>query len=752
MKFHSSLLAFASVPALIAPAFAAVDATAPAQELVARVTPDFAPKVTFALDSKATQPTLSTKDGKLLVTAADIHEAIRAYGYYLRNLAHVHFSWNGNNADGAAFVLPKQPVIVPPSTGFNYALNYCTLSYSCTHWDKKRWEHELDVFALNGYSHILVTAGLEKVWKNFLTEIGYPAAGIDKFIPNPAFGAWWNMGNLEGEGGPLSPVIMEEEAALGKFIVHRMLDLGMEPVMQGYVGFLPRDIDPASLNGKLLPQGGWVAGYMRPTVIDPTSADYPKLAAIWYKHLAAVYGYRGKFFGGDLFHEGGNTGGANLTECAKVVQSCMQKAVPGSTWVLQGWAHNPHKALLDGTDPAHTIVLLLDKDLRAEHDPYYKDNGYLRRTQLIGAPSVWCELSNFGGNHGLFGGFGVLEQFKGDVPGLMGELAGKSLGLGMISEGVETNPLFYALLTERMNNKGGNINREQFLKTYAKGRYGSDDPKLVEALAVLAESVYKPTTMREGCQESILCARPKLDAVKASTWSDGKQYYDYAEPVKAAKLLLAAGKADKKLAARETYIYDLADVTRQVLADRARVLLPEVKAAYDAKDAAAFKAKSDEYLKLITDTAEMLATSEHFLLGAYLKGAEDKGGKDEEARRQMRVCLKRLITTWAKGNTSLNDYAHRQLSELMSQYYHARWSVFFAEKNAELNGGKAPAAAAPATGGGSVSNNGMAVSFSYEQNAGVDDIQNAFPEADTPLLLKPQGDAVKIAEEILKAY
>lgn len=751
MHFSPSLLAFAALPAIVAPAFATDSALAPAQELVARVTPDFAGKVTFALDSAAALPTLSAKDGKLLVTAANVHEAIRAYGYYLRNLAHVHFSWNGDNASAAQFVLPEAPVTVTPSTGFNYAMNYCTLSYSCTHWDKKRWEHELDVFALNGYSHILVTAGLEKVWKNFLTELGYPAAAIDKFIPNPAFSAWWNMGNLEGEGGPVSPVIIEEEAALGKFIVHRMLELGMEPVMQGYVGFLPRDTDPASIDGKLLPQGGWVAGYMRPTVIDPTSADYPKLAALWYKHLAAVYGYRGKYFGGDLFHEGGNTGGANLTECAKVVQSCMQKASPGATWVLQAWAHNPHKALLDGCDREHLVVLLLDKDLRAEHDPFYKDNGYLRRPQVADTPYVWCELSNFGGNHGLFGGFGLLEQYR-TAPGLMGEVARKSLGLGMISEGVETNPLFYALLTERMNNAEGVIDRDAFLKTYAKGRYGSDAPELVQALAVLAESVYKPTTMREGCQESILCARPKLDAVKASTWSDGKQYYDYAEPVKAAKLLLAAGKADKKLAARETYRYDLADVVRQVLADRARVLLPEIKAAYDAKDAAAFKAKSDEYLTLIRDTADMLATSEHFLLGAYLKGAEDKGGKDEEARRQMRVNLKRLITTWAKGNTSLNDYAHRQLSELMSQYYLARWSVFFAEKNAELSGGKAPAAAAPAAGGGSVSNNGMAVSFSYEQNAGVDDIQNTFPEADTPLLLTPQGDSADVAEKILSKF
>lgn len=739
------------MPAIVAPAFAAESAFAPAQELVARVTPDFAGKVIFAQDSAtAAQPTLSTRDGKLLITAADVHEAIRAYGYYLRKCAHVHFSWNGDNASAAQFVLPEKPLTVPASTGFNYAMNYCTLSYSCTHWDKKRWEHELDVFALNGYSHILVTAGLEKVWQNFLTELGYPAAAIAKFIPNPAFSAWWNMGNLEGEGGPVSPVIIEEEAALGKFLVHRMLELGMEPVMQGYVGFLPRDTDPASINGKLLPQGGWVAGYMRPTVIDPTSADYPKLAALWYKHLAAVYGYKGKYFGGDLFHEGGNTGGANLTECAKVVQSCMQTASPGSTWVLQAWAHNPRKALLDGCDREHLIVLLLDKDLRADHDPFYKSNGYLRRPHLSDAPLVWCELANFGGNHGLFGSMELLEQF-GEAPGLMGEVARKSLGLGMISEGIETNPLYYALLTERMNQKDGRISRDAFLKEYALGRYGSSAPELVQALGILAESVYKPTTMREGCQESILCARPKLDAVKASTWSDGKQYYDYAEPVKAAKLLLAAGKADKKLAACETFRYDLADVTRQVLADRARVLLPEIKAAYDAKDAAAFKAKSDAYLALINDTASILATSEHFLLGAYLKGAEDKGGKDAEARRQMRVSLKRLLTTWAKGNTSLNDYAHRQLSELMSQYYLARWSEFFAEKSAQLNGGKAPAAA-PAAGGGSVSNNGMAVSFSFEHNASVDDIQNAYPEADTPLLTEPQGDTVEVAEKILSKF
>lgn len=742
----AALLFAAAVPALAAPAETAAKSAFPAAaELAARVTPDFAGRVVFKKDKALATGRISAAKGKLVITAPSTAEAIRTYGYYLRHIAHVHFSWNGDNKSAAHFTLPEKPMSIPASQGINYAMNYCTLSYSCTHWDKKRWAHELDVFALNGYTHLLVTAGLETVWTNFLKEIGYPEDKIAAFIPNPAFSAWWNMGNLEGAGGPVSPTIIKEEAELGRFIVQRMKQLGMTPVLQGYVGLLPHDIDTSKINGTVIPQGNWVAGFVRPAVLAPTSPDFEKYAAIWYKNMRKVYGATTTMYGGDLFHEGGNTGGADLPACAKAAQAAMQKNVPGSVWLLQAWAHNPSKAFLDGTDPEKSLVLLLDKDLRADHDPFYTGNGYLERLHVRNVPYVWCELANFGGNHGLFGGFGVLENYKSDTPGLMGEVARNGKGLGMISEGIETNPIYYALLTERMNDKDGTIDRKAFIDEYVLNRYGVKDSPAAEAWSILADTVYNPTTMREGCQESILCARPRLDADKASTWSDGRQYYDYAEVEKAAKLLLAAGEKDG-LAKRETYRYDMADVLRQVLADRARVQLPKVKAAYDAKDATAFARESEAYLKLITDTAEVLACSKYFLLGAYLEGAAAKAGKDKEAAKQMTDNLKLLLTTWTKGNTSLNDYANRQLSELMSQYYAARWAAFFRDKAKELNGGAAPAAA---TGGGSVGNNGLNVSFSYEQNAGVDDIQNTFWKTDTPLLTKPKGDIITIGKRIL---
>ena len=91
---------------------------------------------------------------------------------------------------------------------------------------------------------------------------------------------------------------------------------------------------------KLIPQGEWV-NFKRPWIVDPTCEAFPKLAEDWYRSLRKVYGISGKMFGGDLFHEGGSKGNINVTQAAEAVQKAMQKASPGSTWVIQAWGGNP---------------------------------------------------------------------------------------------------------------------------------------------------------------------------------------------------------------------------------------------------------------------------------------------------------------------------------------------------------------------------------------------------------------------------
>lgn len=732
-RFQTAFLAATSViPALVvscAPAQTKDSQEQPALALVQRVTPDFAGKISFKIDKSSTQPVIAADGDKLLITAKSVGECVRAYGYYLRKLAHIHHSWNGDNATAASFTLPEAPITVPESLSINYAYNYCTLSYTGTHWDLDKWVQEIDRLAMAGYTHVLVTAGLEKVWQNFLLEIGYPEDKIANFIPNPAYSAWWNMGNLEGEGGPVNPAIIKNEAKLGRFLVKRMRELGMEPVLQGYVGFLPHDMPADKIKGHIIPQGKWCGFYNRPAVLQPTAEDFPRLAALWYKHLEKVYGYKGRYFGGDLFHEGGSTGGTPLTPAAQAVQKAMLKASPGSTWLIQAWGHNPHHDLLAGTDPKHTLILALDKDMSPGHN-------IARNYQ--GRPHVWCELLNFGGNHGMYGGIELLENMAG--------APGGAVGLGLISEGLETNPLYYALLTERINNRE-RIDRETFLKEYTLNRYGVVDEDIIQAHRLLIQSVYSPKHLQEGCTESILCARPSLTANKASTWSKPHVYYNFADVEQAAKLMLKAGKKHK-LGKLETYRHDLVDVCRQVLSDRARVQLPKVKEAFESGDLKAFNKEAEAYLQLIRDTASLLATSGDFLLGRYLEGAESKGGKNKAARKQMRQALLQLITTWTPTNGMLNDYAHRQLSELMGQYYLKRWEVFFNVKRAELRGEKLAG-----EGGRSASqtteNNGEAVSTSYELSKSVDTVEQNFRKSKLKLLSKPQGSCIKQATRVL---
>ena len=189
------------------------------------------------------------------------------------------------------------------------------------------------------------------------------------------------MGNLEGHGGPLSQQQINKMAQMGRRIVSRMEQLGMTPVLQGYVGFVPSDFqENVRIDGlKLIPQGEWV-NFRRPWVVDPTCEAFPKLAADWYKALRKVYGIPGKMFGGDLFHEGGGRGDIDVTQAAQAVQKAMQKASPGAFWVIQAWGGNPTRELLSGLDPERALVLQLTKDMA---------NGGKNLRTFNGIPWVW---------------------------------------------------------------------------------------------------------------------------------------------------------------------------------------------------------------------------------------------------------------------------------------------------------------------------------------------------------------------------
>lgn len=51
--------------------------------------------------------------------------------------------------------------------------------------------------------------------------------------------SWVNCGVMEGVGALFPPERIDEEAALGRWIVREMRALGIEPMLQGFTGLLP---------------------------------------------------------------------------------------------------------------------------------------------------------------------------------------------------------------------------------------------------------------------------------------------------------------------------------------------------------------------------------------------------------------------------------------------------------------------------------------------------------------------------------
>lgn len=632
------------------------------EELSARVSPNLADRVVFHVDPQVKDITVSPLKGeRLRITAPNTRLAAAGLGCYLRTVAGAHWSWCGNRLDGP-MPPPEKTFRFTPALPHTLAYNYCTLSYTMAFWGEAEWREELDRLALSGFEYLLVQAGLPEVWRRTLAELGYPAERIAAFIPDEAAAAWWSMGNLEGLGGPLCPERIATDAALGRFIVTEAHALGIKPILQGFTGLVPHDLPrflskSAYADARFVEQGNWVEGFVRPILLDPTTKTFQKIAALWYKHLFAVYGITAAdAFAGDLFHEGGQIGGLDVTACARAVQAAQQAASPGVIWMIQAWGSNPRPALLRGLDKRYAMIEALIRDMAA---------GHRTRRTFNGVPWLWCELLNFGGNHGLYGGLRALAD--------LGELTRQSgastlTGYGLLSEGLQTNPVYYDLLLARFFIPAERVLGEEGLRAwltdYAVRRYGLCPAPLAQAWHILADSAYAPTREQEGCTESIYCARPGWTVRKASTWSSGELYYSPAAMLRAVQHFVKAAQSFPELLRQETFCYDLADVVRQALADVGRPLLV---LAHD--DLAARQA----FLEAIRLTDAILAQHPRWRLDTYEACARRTGG--ETAVRAYR----RMITTWSGKRGALDDYAHRQLAGLFSGYYLKRWEVFFAD-------------------------------------------------------------------------
>lgn len=583
---------------------------------------------------------LDQKGNKVVVRGNNYVSIATGINWYLKYYAGINLSWNGMKAD--------LPEVLPPvlkkerhetDLKLRYDFNYCTFSYSMAFWDWKRWEQEIDWMALHGINLPLAMVGTDVVWKNVLEELGYTREEINAFIAGPGFQAWWLMNNLEGWGGPNPDSWYERQEELQKRILKRMREYGIEPVLPGYSGMVPHNAkDRLGLN--VADPGRW-NGYPRPAFLQPTDPQFERIAALYYREMTRLYG-KASYYSMDPFHEGGNTSGVDLEAAGKAIWKAMKQANPRAAWVVQAWGANPRPQMIRNL-PAGDMVVL---DLFSESRPQWGDpaSSWYRKEGFGQHDWLFCMLLNYGGNVGLHGKMAhLIEEFYKAKDSSFG----KTLkGVGMTMEGIENNPVMYELLCE-LPWREQRFSKDEWLEGYLKARYGKSDSQVSQAWMLLSNTIYNcpAASTQQGTHESILCARPSWKAYQVSSWSEMSDYYDPADVIRAAGMMVDAAE---RFRGNNNFEYDLVDIVRQAVAEKGRLMYRVLVDAYKAGDRELFKLSSDRFLRLILMQDRLLATRPEFKVGRWLESARNLGSTEEE-KDWYEWNARVQITTWGTG-------------------------------------------------------------------------------------------------------
>jgi alpha-N-acetylglucosaminidase len=668
--------------AAAAPAFD----TSPATAALRRLLPDQAAQFTLVAQKKTGDDdafSVSGPAGAVRVQGTSPATLLAGVGAYLRQVAHVDISLQGDSTGHLPAQLPAvtteitDTAVVP----HRYALNDTDNGYAGAYRGYADYQHEIDVLALHGYNEVLVTVGAEQPYYRALQQFGYTPEYLQKWVPGPEHQPWWLLQNMSGNGGPVTPQLINARATVGRKVCDQLRGLGMTPVLPGYFGTVPPDFAATSQNpgAHVVPQGAWGAGLSRDDWLDPNDPAFAKVAAAYYTAQHDAFG-DSTMYKMDPLHEGGTVGtGANaidLTRAAGAIQRALDLAHPGATWTILSWEAQPQAALLAGVDTSRMLIVDGMADTANGHESSWGSS----------IPWAFGTIPEYGGNTTLGANTAVwVSAFQQWLT-----RSGSTLrGIAYMPEASTANPAALALfgdLAWAQTTSPQPVDQKAWFDAYATSRYGGFDPHATAAWDLLRQGPYSVsptnTASRPGAYvqgnrlaSSLISAKPSISAASSGRYP---LLYDPATVSKALSELLQVAPS---LRTSEAYRYDLVDVARQALVDRAAALLPQIRTAYDGKDTATYRTLVAEWQRNEVTLDQLLGTDTHFMVGPWLAQATAFGHTDAQ-RKTLEYDARSILTTWVdtsiSTSQSLLDYAWRDWSGMVADLYAKRWDGYLA--------------------------------------------------------------------------
>lgn len=639
---------------------------------------------------------IEDSNGKIKITGTDGTCIAAGLNWYLKYYCKVHIAQQTMQVKMPESVVKVgEPVFMDTNLKVRYAYNYCTLSYSMAFFGYDDWRRELDWLMLNGINLILDVTATEALWVHYLQQLGYNADQGKDYVCGYAYKAWWLMGNLENYGGSVSDQWVIDTLEMARINQRSMTVMGAEPALQTFVGAMPSTFGTlakdhllnkgfADVSKYLAPQGSW-SGLTRPNVLRTDYDGYSYLAQLFYDSQNYLYGQITDYYCGDVCHEGGKIPTGLLKEdmASKILEECMA-ADEDAIWMLQVWWDNPMKGVLDGFGEYRTTNVMLI-DLAAAHSPKYTNTTTWGSAEYGGTPWIFSTLDNYGGRAGMHGKLLQMCKLIETAKNTSDYIA----GIGMTPEGTLQNPIMYDLFWE-MTWRDTSPNLNAWTADYIERRYGGEATGGVSsAWTNLLLSVYKDGSIDGTSVNYCFTSLPKFD------YTGGYYVQNYTN-ITLYNAIVNMMKDFDKYSDNECYIYDLVDMMRTYLSNLETEYLGQMRtcagAATSESARTQYAAIQEKYMAVMLLVDELSSYIKDELLGTWIGRVdvwvedERTGTYDDYTIDTMKFNAKCLISAWC--SYSLIDYANRQYSGLISDYYYPSWEEFFTGVNKKVAAGK----------------------------------------------------------------
>ena len=643
-----------------------------AQGIIERITPDyvsgFSLEIMNSKDGKDVFE-ISSIDDKVLLKGNNTISLAVAYHQYLKKYCKVSLSWCGDQLDMPKILpLPLTPEYGEINAKYRSFFNYCSFSYSTTWWKWERWQREIDFMAMNGVNMPLSIVGLEGVWYNALQRIGYTEEEAREYLVGPSYFAWQWMTNIESYGGPLPKSWIKSHIKLGKKIIDREIELGMHPIQQGYSGCVPSKFIEKFPDAKIELKESW-CGFKPVAQLDPTDSLFQVFGRILFEEQDKLFGSHG-FYATDPFHESKPLY-ANKEYFEAVANSVLKLYKdfdPMAIWIMQGWS--PTEAIVKAIPMEDLIILDIS-------DTYYKTSQDAVKEAFWGYPYVVGNLHNFGGRINMHGDLKLLatNQFYNAI-----KLGKNIVGSGLFMEGLGQNPIYYDLAFEMPIHKDS-VDLNKWIREYSIRRYGSASENAYKALKLLLENPYASGS--NGVENSsIVAARPAVIPKKSGPNRGFSIPYNQESLWKAQDLLLNAVKDTEngeKMRNSSGYLFDIVDLQRQLMSNLGQSFHKKAAEAFNEGDLDKFDLYSKRFIQLLYDLDKVLKTRQEYSFESKYNEAM-AWATDNNERELYNFNVSMLVTQWGGQPEPevLFDYAWKEWSGLIREYYAPRWEKFYA--------------------------------------------------------------------------